>query len=980
MQKRMFTILFIIPLLLLSTTALAKWQPAAAHLSEKGVESIMVQVDQQPSNTISLQYQIPAPNFKLVSHQNVNGILASRCFLGNAKIHSIPGEPELPYVYSRIILPQGRTVESIKIVPKATVEITERITLTYGEIPHTISSTDIEWAKPKMSIYNSNVVYPIKTHEVVDIQYRCGVAIAYLHIYPVRYMPNTGRLQYFKEFSIEITTKPAIPINSGLRVRPERFFQNYRMTEENPSMLDTYKDRSIQGGFTSNMCNPKDTYTYVAIAKQSFIDANTTPKLDDLIAHRTSEGFSCKVESIENVLANSSGSDDKNKVRNFIKEAYNNWDTKWVLLCGDAGSPEIIPCFVLDGTHPSDMPLQCLEQSSWDNDYEAEVFIGRISAEDADEVSNQIYKILHYENSAIGDPYLVTGLSCGEELDSRTYGKEAMQELAGYFSDDWTWKDLHDKDNDWSKSQLKAIINSSEISVINHLGHSNSTYNMKLRNGDERDFSNTNFIFHKTQGCIPGKFTVDCIGERFTTENRNGMFAAIMNSNNGYYSPGNPTGGSSHQVHRSLWKACWEENMERFGEFNEYSHRMNTRRRRDIIESNLFGCPAILFKGKETAPFIAVVTPNGGEMVEQNTTITIKYRDNVSGNIKIELLKGGTVASTLSTSTPSLGTFDWDVGTTATGSDYKIKVTCLDDPSLNHESVNTFSIIPEFIITDYVYFEPFDTLKAGAGEATLPFKYEQLTTDNLDWTVYKGPTPSRIDDPPDVTGPRADHTSGNGNYLYTEASASNNGNPNKTFTFTTPKFNFKALNKPELSFWYHMFSDNAGEDHMGDLILDISVDGTWKEEVIKISGNKGDNWLQQKLDLTPHKGDRVIFRFRGITGDSWESDICLDDIKIEDPGVPITNSGINLVKSYDLRYYNSKLTYRIPSNVNNKLHTSLRLYNLQGKLVKTLVDEPKSAGRFTVDISEVKNHVASGIYFAKMKVGNFNKTLKIVKK
>ena len=83
----------------------------------------------------------------------------------------------------------------------------------------------------------------------------------------------------------------------------------------------------------------------------------------------------------------------------------------------------------------------------------------------------------------------------------------------------------------------------------------------------------------------------------------------------------------------------------------------------------------------------------------------------------------------------------------------------------------------------------------------------------------------------------ADHTTGTdqGIYIYTEASASNNGNPNKKFTFVTPKFNFKSLGDPTLSFWYHMFSDNAGEDHMGDLIVDISVDGIWQNDVITIS-------------------------------------------------------------------------------------------------------------------------------------------------
>ena len=201
MNKRCFLFLSIVSLLFLSFSSSAEWKPVAAHLIDKGESPIMVQASEQPSNTITLQYQTPAPAFKLVSYQNVNGTLTKRCFLGNAKIHSVPGEPEVPFIYSRIILPQGRTVESIKIVPKTVIESPGRHVLTYGEIPHTISSTKITWAKPSMSIYGSNAVYPAKTHELVDIQYRCGVAIAYMNIYPVRYMPSTGKLQYFSEFA-----------------------------------------------------------------------------------------------------------------------------------------------------------------------------------------------------------------------------------------------------------------------------------------------------------------------------------------------------------------------------------------------------------------------------------------------------------------------------------------------------------------------------------------------------------------------------------------------------------------------------------------------------------------------------------------------------------------------------------------------------------------------------------------------------------
>ncbi len=977
MYKRcVHTFLFLsFSILFLHHSTFATWKSAAAHIADDAnAKDVLVQVANQNSEVINLQYKVPDLTFEATNYQKMNGVATQFCRAGSAPTHSVPTEPEVPYIYSRVILPQGKTIASVRIIPANTVELAGTYQLSYGEIPHRLNQTEVTWAKPNSEIYNSDVVYPAMTHSVESIQYRWGVAIAYIHIFPVQYMPKSGKVTVIKEFTIEVKTKAAMQANNNVRVAVERFQSNYTMTEENPGILATYASKSAQR-FPVRMCNPKDNYDYLAIAPQSFINSSADPSLDDLIKQRTSQGFKCKVEKLEDIYANASGSDNKNKIRNFIKEAYNNWKIKWVLLVGDPGRTVVLPCFMV-GSEASDMPFQCLEQTTWDRDYEAEVYIGRISAEDPAEMANQIYKILSYENNS--GSYWTTGLSLGEKLDDRTYGKAAMQELAGKFNDKWTFKDLHDQDGTWSKNQVKQIINSNEISLINHLGHSNATYNMKMRNNDERDFRNTNFIFIKTQGCIPGKYQVDCIAERFTTQNRYGMFAGVLNSNYGYYSPGRPLSGSSHQLHRAFWDACWKENMEYFGQFNEYSHRTCTRQRKDIVESNLFGCPAIKFRGRNIAPFIAILSPNGGEDVETGCKYMIEWGDNIDGKVKIELLKGGTVAATIASSTESDGSFEWDVPvSTATGNDYKVKVTSIDSSALFHESVENFRIIPEFIIKDFVYLETFDTCKKET--EILPYKYAQLKDDDLNWDVWEGPTPSRVDDPPDVTGPTADHTpGGGGNYLYTEASASNSGNPNKKFIFETPKFNFKGLKDPQLTFWYHMLSVNNNEDHMGDLILDIIVDGTVKSEVVKISGNKGDTWHEQKVDLKPHVGERVTFRFRGITGDSWESDICLDDIKIEDLATSITNS-LTAFAGSQMWYKDARLHYRVGGD---KKASSIKiaLFNVQGKQIKTLVDKQQTAGTYSVALSTARYTLASGIYFAKMKAGNMTKTIKIVMK
>lgn len=709
------------------------------------------------------------------------------------------------------------------------------------------------------------------------------------------------------------------------------------------------------------------------ITNKSLIDASTTPGINDLLELRKSKGFTTKVEDIGTITRTYSGNRNQ-KLRNFIKDAYNNWNTEFVCLVGDT---KIIPLKTIKGTTgketddlPTDLPYQCLDGGAWDNDYEGEVFIGRLSVENAVEMSNQIFKIISYETDPVSESYITTGLSVGEKLDSKTFAKKGMEELEGYFSDDWKFDGLFDKDNIWNKSKLIQMINTSKYSVINHFGHCNTKYAMKMSNGDENKFENDKFIFSKSQGCIPGAFDRDCIGEHFTNSTRTGFFAVVFNSRFGWYKPGSPTGGSSHQLHRAFWKACWEKDMDYLGEFNEYSHRVNSKYRWDVLVSNLIGDPATLFRGKQQPPYITVMSPNGGEKWEVDRTFNIVWDDNVDEQVKIELYKGNTIKDVLASSVPSNGSFEWEIALGfELATDYSIKVSSVSNDTLYDESNGKFTIeekhslelispnggevieknsdieieweddldgdvklilmrngsyyssiiesvpstgsytwkvpvdissgddyricvesveknwfkdesdgfvsIKNPLINAYPYVQNFDAFQSGA--SLFREYWEQQDGDDIDWLVNTGKTPSKSGQEPDKTGPDADHTtSSNGNYLYIEAS--NPNNPGKKADMVTPIFNLTGVFDGKCTFWYHMFSLNK---EMGDLNIDICVDSSWIKDVIHLTDDKGDQWFQETIDLSGYEGKNVQFKFRGTTGKSWCSDICVDDFEIK---------------------------------------------------------------------------------------------------
>jgi len=441
----------------------------------------------------------------------------------------------------------------------------------------------------------------------------------------------------------------------------------------------------------------------------------------------------------------------------------------------------------------------------------------------------------------------------------------------------------------------------------------------------------------------------------------------------------------NHTYDKALYNGCWDNGTGAFGDLRNFADAEvikvhGTSANNNVTMYVLSGDPTVnILKTVSLEPFISVNSPNGGEKWELGTDQVISWGDNIDGNVTIELFKGGSLKEVLAATTASDGSFDWQVpGNYTAGDDYKIKITSIDSAALNDQSDANFIILAEYI-SKCPYFQNFDTLASKT--ETLPFKWLQLGDDDLNWTVLSGPTPSRVSDPPDVTGAENDKTTGNttGKYIYTEASGSGTGYPNKKLNYVTPKFDFKSLGSPTLSFWYHMLSSNTSGDKMGTLALDISVDGTWKSDVIKLSGNKGDEWHEQKLDLTTYKGDRVIFRFRGVTGTSWESDICLDDFRID--GVqPVNNTAVNMPASYSLIYYQSRICFRTPERVSAaNTPVSLKLYDMKGKLIRTLYNGVAAPGYHYITLNKHgKQALSEGVYVCRMEAGDYSETIKMV--
>ena len=96
---------------------------------------------------------------------------------------------------------------------------------------------------------------------------------------------------------------------------------------------------------------------------------------------------------------------------------------------------------------------------------------------------------------------------------------------------------------------------------------------------------------------------------------------------------------------------------------------------------------------------VTVISPNGGEDWKAGTTQTIFWTDNFDENVKIDLNKAGVFLSSLTGSTPSNGSFNWNIPFDFTGgSDYSIRIASVQTSSVVFDnSDGNFTITPNQI-------------------------------------------------------------------------------------------------------------------------------------------------------------------------------------------------------------------------------------------------------------------------------------------
>lgn len=159
---------------------------------------------------------------------------------------------------------------------------------------------------------------------------------------------------------------------------------------------------------------------------------------------------------------------------------------------------------------------------------------------------------------------------------------------------------------------------------------------------------------------------------------------------------------------------------------------------------------------------------------------------------------------------------------------------------------------------------------------------------------------------------------------------------------------------------------------MGELHVDIYANGTWTNDIFVRTGNQAATWQTALVPLTSYVGQTVLFRFRGITGNDFASDLALD-------GIEVTNS-VDVTEPLNAQHIQ---VFPNPGNGLYQVQISgaaneytLEVFDLSGRMLLQQTT-PAATGQLNTSID--LSMYAAGTYMLRISTGSASEFVKLEK-
>ena len=416
------------------------------------------------------------------------------------------GSPELPASHQLLAVPFGATPR-VNVINYTT---TDYLLSDYGIgtiLPHQPSVRKDQNLDEVEFVYNADAYQtrslataPEATIEVQGTMR--GIRVGSLVINPVSYNPAANILRVFNDIEVEVS------FDGADRAETERMLLStyspyfdivYKQMFNYRQILDVYTDHPDLMAYPVHM---------IVITPENYISA-----LQPWINWKIQKGFDV------NVVTTAQAGGNYNAIQSYVQNLYNTGVSlgatpTFLVLVGDTGQ---IPGKT-SGT--ATQKVTDLYYASIDNDYFPDMFYSRMSAENTNQVTAIVNKILQYEQYTMPDPSYLSNVTLIAGWDSywtNYVGKPTIQYAMQYY-----YNTAHGFTNvyNWLGQPYTNCYASlsSGTGFVNYTAHGSETAwsDPQLTNSQVNAFTNTNKYFLAMGNCcLTGNFgySQPCFGE-----------------------------------------------------------------------------------------------------------------------------------------------------------------------------------------------------------------------------------------------------------------------------------------------------------------------------------------------------------------------------------------------------------------------------------------------------------------------------------
>lgn len=423
------------------------------------------------------------------------------------------GNPELPKISRSIIIPNMAKMD-VEVISSEYVDYKMNIVPSKGII---YRNQDIEAVPYEFgSVYKQNQFYPQNVATLgkpyIMRDYR-GVVV---NVYPFQFNPVTHTLRVYTDVRIAVN-------NVGMGTENLKF----RNSGSELAMFSRLYENHFLNHANTRYDELDDEGKIVVIAADAYAD-----EMQPFVDWKIQKGIPTDIYTMTEV-----GSSAAN-IQTFIEDLYETEDNlAFVQLVGDS---DTVPTLYNDGD--SDPSFALLEG----NDSYPEIFIGRFSAQSANDVTTQVDRIITYERDITEGEWLskAFGLGSSQGAGQGDDGESDPVHLNNIKADliefTYTYVDEIydgaqggiDEPSSPSASTVAAVLNEGR-GFANYCGHGSTTSwsSSGFSNSDINNLTNTNMLPHIVSvACVNGNFVGNtCFAEAWmrATDNNGDPTGAV---------------------------------------------------------------------------------------------------------------------------------------------------------------------------------------------------------------------------------------------------------------------------------------------------------------------------------------------------------------------------------------------------------------------------------------------------------------------